>query len=82
MRLVSFPYFDREIGLTELRPSVDIICQDRNKTVGKISPDVLWKYKLGDHAGLVRDEWLSENGADCFQTGGQHPAFHRALPLS
>ena len=29
-RLLSFPYFDRELGLTQLKPSVDIIYLDRN----------------------------------------------------
>ena len=50
-RLLSFPYFDRELGLTQLKPSVDIIYLDRNNILGKVSHDLLWICKLGHHPG-------------------------------
>lgn len=55
VRLVSFLCFYREIGLTELKPSVDIIYLDRNNIFGKVPPGILWTRKLEDHAGLVRN---------------------------
>lgn len=54
-RLLSFPCFDRELGLTQLKPSVDIIYLDRNNILGKVSHDLLWICKLGHHPGWGRD---------------------------
>lgn len=50
-RLVSFPCFDREVRLTQLKPSVDIIYLDRNSIWEKVSHDRLWICKLGHHPG-------------------------------
>lgn len=46
-RLVSFPCFDRELGLTQLKPSVDTIYLDRNNILGKVSHDLLWFLSWG-----------------------------------
>lgn len=63
MRLVSFPCFDREIGVAEPRPPADTVFLGGNTAFGTVSRGVFWGVSRGitqDRKGLIGALDMSE----------------------